>query len=124
CDERLAFLKSLKTWPVFGTGWGRRVADVRRDALAMATNVAGAADTTAIGKGSVPAPKAARTATASAIVVSGAGAAQAAHAWGASMSVMFAIVAVTAILTVASWIGWTVWHRRRQDVAGDAAMGG
>ena len=25
CDERLAFLKSLKTWPVFGKGWGRRV---------------------------------------------------------------------------------------------------
>ncbi len=22
CDERLAFLKRLKTWPVFGTGWG------------------------------------------------------------------------------------------------------
>lgn len=36
CDERLAFLKSLRTWPVFGAGWGRRVADVRRDSLAMA----------------------------------------------------------------------------------------
>src|SRR6188768_2869139 len=36
CDERLAFLKSLKTWPVFGVGWGRRVSEVRRDALVMA----------------------------------------------------------------------------------------
>jgi lysozyme family protein len=36
CDERLAFLKRLKTWPVFGKGWGRRVAEVRRAALAMA----------------------------------------------------------------------------------------
>jgi lysozyme family protein len=35
CDERLAFLKSLKTWPVFGKGWGRRVAEVRAAALAM-----------------------------------------------------------------------------------------
>lgn len=35
CDERLAFLKSLKTWPVFGSGWGRRVAEVRSAALAM-----------------------------------------------------------------------------------------
>lgn len=34
-DERLAFLKALKTWPVFGGGWGSRVAQVRRDALAM-----------------------------------------------------------------------------------------
>jgi lysozyme family protein len=38
CDERLRFLKSLKTWGVFGKGWGRRVADVRAAALAMATN--------------------------------------------------------------------------------------
>src|SRR5574339_420510 len=27
--ERLAFLKRLKTWPVFGKGWGTRVAGVR-----------------------------------------------------------------------------------------------
>lgn len=36
CDERLRFLKSLKTWPVFGQGWGRRVAEVRAAALTMA----------------------------------------------------------------------------------------
>lgn len=37
CDERLRFLKSLKTWPVFGAGWGRRVAEVKAAALAMAS---------------------------------------------------------------------------------------
>jgi lysozyme family protein len=36
CDERLAFLQSLRTWPVFGKGWGRRVAEVKDAALAMA----------------------------------------------------------------------------------------
>jgi lysozyme family protein len=36
CDARLAFLKQLKTWPVFGAGWGRRVAEVRAVALGMA----------------------------------------------------------------------------------------
>lgn len=35
CDERFAFLKSLKTWRVFGGGWGRRVTEVRAAALAM-----------------------------------------------------------------------------------------
>jgi lysozyme family protein len=35
CDERLSFLQSLSTWPTFGRGWATRVADVRRDALAM-----------------------------------------------------------------------------------------
>jgi lysozyme family protein len=36
CDERLHFLRSLKTWPVFGAGWGRRVREVKSTALKMA----------------------------------------------------------------------------------------
>ena len=36
CDERLTFLHSLRTWPVFGRGWSRRVAEVKAAALAMA----------------------------------------------------------------------------------------
>jgi lysozyme family protein len=35
CDKRLDFLQKLKTWPVFGKGWGRRVADVRESATRM-----------------------------------------------------------------------------------------
>jgi lysozyme family protein len=37
CDKRLDFLQKLKTWPVFGKGWGRRVADVRESATRMIT---------------------------------------------------------------------------------------
>lgn len=36
CDERLDFLRRLRTWPVFGRGWGRRVAEVKAVALSMA----------------------------------------------------------------------------------------
>src|SRR5215510_7280658 len=36
CDERLAFLQGLRTWPTFGKGWGRRVREVREAARAMA----------------------------------------------------------------------------------------
>ncbi len=36
CDLRLAMLKGLRTWPVFGRGWAARVADVRRDGAALA----------------------------------------------------------------------------------------
>ena len=36
CDLRLRFLQSLDNWSVFGAGWGRRVASVRSDAVAMA----------------------------------------------------------------------------------------
>lgn len=35
CDERLAWLKRLKDWPVFGKGWTNRVVDVKRNALKM-----------------------------------------------------------------------------------------
>ena len=39
CDARLAFLRRLKTWRVFGKGWSSRVALVRRRALEMAAGV-------------------------------------------------------------------------------------
>lgn len=56
CDERLRFLKSLRTWPVFGKGWGRRVAEVRAAALAMARGAAAKPPMTSTkGKGAVPA---------------------------------------------------------------------
>jgi lysozyme family protein len=36
CELRLAFLRSLDTWPDFGRGWSRRVRGVRAAALVMA----------------------------------------------------------------------------------------
>jgi lysozyme family protein len=35
CAKRLEFLQSLKTFPVFGNGWSRRVAEVKEEALKM-----------------------------------------------------------------------------------------
>ena len=35
CDKRQAFLESLKTFPVFGKGWSKRVSEVRIRALEM-----------------------------------------------------------------------------------------
>jgi len=39
CDQRLAFLRGLKTFSTFGTGWTKRVAGVRQQALDMARGV-------------------------------------------------------------------------------------
>lgn len=36
CVNRLKFLRGLKAWTTFGVGWGRRVAEIERLALAMA----------------------------------------------------------------------------------------
>lgn len=36
CDDRLAFVRGLNTWPTFGKGWQRRIDEVRKMAKAMA----------------------------------------------------------------------------------------
>lgn len=36
CDDRMAFLRGLGTWPTFGRGWQRRVVDVRQMAVKWA----------------------------------------------------------------------------------------
>lgn len=36
CDERMRFLRGLKTWGSFGRGWTNRVNDVKRNATRMA----------------------------------------------------------------------------------------
>ena len=38
CSRRLEFLSQLKSFPVFGKGWSKRVSDVRQTALEMAKN--------------------------------------------------------------------------------------
>ena len=35
CDSRVQFLKTLKTWPIFGKGWERRVNEVKDVSLKM-----------------------------------------------------------------------------------------
>lgn len=119
CDERIAFLKSLKTWPVFGAGWGRRVSEVRRDALAMAKGEAAESSVSSAttGKGVVPEPNAARAATTVATVAAGAGAAQLFHGLGVTASVALTIAGIGGVLAVAIWIGWSVWHKRKQEAA-------
>jgi lysozyme family protein len=121
CDERLAFLKSLRTWPVFGVGWGRRVAEVRRAALAMAK---GAADKDAVspapGRGEVPVAKTARKATTTAVIIAGGAAAQGAHLAGAAWPIVAVGAAATLVLALAGWVFWRWRQRRRQDAPADA----
>lgn len=41
CSRRLAFLKQLRTWSTFGTGWSRRVSNVMATGQAWATGSVG-----------------------------------------------------------------------------------
>jgi lysozyme family protein len=120
CDERLRFLKALRTWPVFGKGWGRRVAEVRRAALAMAGRVAAndteAKETAAPGKGAVAVNTTAQNGTAGTIAAGGATAAQQAHEAGMRPAIIIAIVVLTVALAVAGFLFWR-WRQRRRQLA-------
>lgn len=123
CDERLRFLKSLKTWPVFGEGWEKRVRNVKAYAGALAVNsvVATApAPSTVPGKGEVPEPKAAKT------IAKGSGpgvvveeAARDGGGWLAWIAAhpletaVIAAAAVTAVVLIVRAINR--WHRTRQE---------
>jgi lysozyme family protein len=107
-DERLVFLRGLKTWPVFGAGWARRVAEVRAAALRMA-DVAP--------KEKVPSTSAPKV-TAGTIAVAGA-AAQQAHSAGVEPAIIAVIVVVAIAIAIAialacgGWFAWR-WHQRQR----------
>lgn len=84
CDERMRFLRGLKTWPTFGRGWGTRVAEVRAYDLAIAHGTPAIIPSASIivqsaGKGKVVVNKKAREGTTITIATA---AATAAHATG------------------------------------------
>jgi lysozyme family protein len=119
CSERLRFLQSLKTWSVFGPGWGRRVAEVRSVALAMA---AGAPSpdlgrTSAPGRAMVPVAKAAQQGSAGAIAAAGTAAAQQAHASGAQPATIAVIVIVVIVAAIGAWSFWHWRQKQRQEAA-------
>jgi lysozyme family protein len=116
CDERLRFLQSLKTWPVFGRGWARRVAEVRAASHAMVTanvTVAARAPATSAatpGRGAVPINRHAQRTSAAAVIVAGGVAATQTREPAALFIIIVAAVAVAA----GTWFFWRWWQRYRQ----------
>jgi hypothetical protein len=117
CDERLRFLQSLKTWPVFGAGWGRRVAEVKSAALAMVANAPAPADPQAAapGQAMMPIAKGVRHGSTGAIAAAGAAATQQAHQSGMPPAALALIVAATVALATAAWLFWHWRQRRKQE---------
>jgi len=122
CDERMRFLQSLKTWPVFGRGWTKRVAAVRTAALAMSDKAAGrvpssdASSTSSHGKGVVPVNDAARKGSAGGAIATGGAAAQQSAASGADWITVALIVVAALAIAVGAWAFWR-WRQKRQQEA-------
>ena len=118
CDERLRFLQSLRTWSVFGKGWGARVAEVRAFALQLASGAAATPSTPVAargGKGMVPVAQRAQQGSAGAVVVGGAVAAQQAHQAGANSGTLTFIIAVATGLAIGTYAFWHWRQARQQD---------
>ena len=115
CAERIAFLKSLKTFPVFGRGWTMRVNGVRAAALAMAESrtVASTTGNVSPGKAVVPATSPAGTASAGAVVA--AGAASAVMTSRIHVALMVAVSAALAAVVI--FLIWRWRHRAEQEAA-------
>lgn len=119
CDERLAFLKRLSTWSVFGNGWGRRVAEVRAASVAMAAHRTTPSTTPIVvkGKGAVPVETGKRNATAGGIVVAG-GAAVQQSGFDLNMAILLLVI-VGGIAVLGFW----AFHKR-QKMLQDAPVPG
>ena len=122
CDERMRFLQGLKTWPVFGKGWSKRVGEVRFAALAMADKAAGRAPirdapaSCAPGKGVVPVNDAARKGTAGGAIAAGGVTAQQSAASGADWITIAIIVLAAIAIAAGAWAFWH-WRQKRQQEA-------
>jgi lysozyme family protein len=117
CDERLAFLHGLKTWPDFGNGWGRRVSEVREFGLQLASQmvVAPSQPEHVPGKGHVPPPTGTKTTIK---VGAGGGAAWAANYldWIAAHPVETGLVIVGGVVIVAGALHLANrWHQSKQE---------
>lgn len=121
CAERRAFLRGLKTWPVFGRGWGRRVAEVEANALALARGSrekAGEVSAPASlpddvqAKSEISTSPHAQAVAASAAIGIGAGAAFLALHWGVMLALL-ACGVLGAIGVVLTPRLYRAWRRRR-----------
>lgn len=109
CAERLAFLKTLKTFPVFRRGWTARVNGVRATALAMAqsrvlTPTIDRSSDASPGKAVVPATIPAVQASAGAVIAAGTATAVATSRLEiAAMVVAAAAMTALAIFFILRW---------------------
>lgn len=109
CDQRLKFLRSLKTWKTFGGGWSRRVAEVRAAGKAWASGekvnktAVSFVDDGSSAKASVSdAEVAPSTAVSDAAVGGGAG------TGGAAVAVQTLQDQLTPFSSASQWIGYAV----------------
>jgi lysozyme family protein len=117
CDERLRFLQSLRTWPVFGNGWSRRVREVRAAARLMALRqqpIDLPASQTS-GRGHVPERKAVRETIRTGVPLSAVGVLAGAFEWVKAHPLATAVLIAALVIAVSLALQALARRRRRQQ---------
>lgn len=123
-DERLRFLKGLKTWPVFGAGWGRRVAEVKAFSLRLAEHPVlqqspmprPLPSKAASAKGVVPSPKALEGIITKGVPAGGAAGGVGFWDWVAAHPWESAVIALTGAGAVSGAVyALNRWHQARHE---------
>ncbi len=125
-DERLRFLQSLRIWPNFGKGWGRRVAGVKATSLQMAGTVPVPTPKPAPlppelqpvppGKGMVPEPVAVKKAVKVSVPTVGAAGGTTWWDWVLAHPYLSAAIAAAALIAIALAIhAINRWHKNKQE---------
>jgi lysozyme family protein len=122
-EERLAFLKRLKTWPTFGKGWGRRVAEVDKFATALTkgkgTVTPFPVPDVAGGKGQIPKPKPGPV-----TIPAGGGAAAAGVGFFDWLAANPGVAVLLVVLVAAAIVGFVHLQKKRRDRKQDAPVSG
>lgn len=129
-DERLRFLKLLKTWPVFGAGWTRRVQDVRTHSLVLARAnrstlepsaapdiVAAEVAPPATGKGQTAARSVGQAGAAGGAAIAGGAIATGVLQNGTNPATFAAVVSAALLAGAVAWFAIRWWRKRRQERA-------
>lgn len=120
-DERLRFLRQLKTWDAFGPGWSRRCAETRSFDLKLAAAPAVAPPSPESveepsAKGEVPAPKAAKDAVKVGLPTAGGAGGVTWQEWVAAHPIESALIALGIVVLIGAAIyALNAWHKRKQE---------
>lgn len=127
CDERMRFLRGLKTFDHFGKGWTRRVAEVRAYAITLANkdvklpeiaspSITPTAANEVQAKGVVPAPKAVQKIITATPTAAGAGAGATWHDWVAAHPWETGLIVTGGVVMIGGGVyALHRWHANKQE---------
>lgn len=123
-DERLRFMKQIKSWPTFGKGWTARVADLRAYALALvdAKPVPLPAPTLPPPNPEAPKvqhgdPNIVKKTTGAVVPAAPTSGGVAALLGGSTMTIVLFV-----LLVIALGVGFVIWKKRRDKAANETVV--